>query len=107
MNVTKYPAEWVKAVAPSTPASTSAVAPLPATSAVQDESIPGIGATRANWDAWHTPNGADNNGSVYGEDAWYQQYAAPLYTGVLLLVGAVYYALAGFATKRAGGGITK
>jgi amino acid transporter len=29
--------------------------------------------------------------AVYGEETWYQQYAAPLYTGVLLLVGVVYY----------------
>jgi hypothetical protein len=53
---------------PSAPASTSAVAPLPATSAVQPESIPGIGATRAIWDAWHTRNAANNDGSAYGDD---------------------------------------
>ena len=63
--------------APSTSASASAVAPLPETSAVappqeasavQDESIPGIGATRAAWNAAHTPNAANGNGSVYGND---------------------------------------
>ena len=53
---------------PSTPADASAVAPLPATSAVQDESIPGIGATRAAWDDSHTPNAAKHNGSAYGYD---------------------------------------
>jgi hypothetical protein len=62
---------------PSTPASTSAVAPLPATSAVQDESIPGIGATRAAWDASHTPNAANNNGSAYGDDPSLPSYLAP------------------------------
>jgi hypothetical protein len=61
----------------STPASTSAVAPLPATSAVQDESIPGIGATRAAWDASHTPNAANNNGSVYGDDPSLPSYLTP------------------------------
>jgi hypothetical protein len=62
---------------PSTPASTSAVAPLPATSAVQDESVPGIGATRAAWDDSHTPNAADNNGSVYGDDPSLPEYLTP------------------------------
>ena len=61
----------------STPASTSAVAPLPATSAVQDESIPGIGATRAAWDASHTRNSANNNGSVYGYDPSLPSYLTP------------------------------
>jgi hypothetical protein len=61
----------------STPASTSAVAPLPATSAVQDESIPGIGATRAAWDASHTLNAANNNGSVYGDDPSLPSYLTP------------------------------
>jgi hypothetical protein len=46
--------------APSAPASTSA--------AIRDELIPGIGATRANWDASHTRNAANNNGSDYGDD---------------------------------------
>jgi hypothetical protein len=54
--------------APSTSASASAVAPPPETSAVQDESIPGIGATRAAWNAAHTLNAANGNGSVYGHD---------------------------------------
>jgi hypothetical protein len=42
----------------STPASTSAVAPPAATSAAQGESIPGIGATRAAWDASHMSTAA-------------------------------------------------
>ena len=61
----------------STPARTSAVAPRAATSAVQDESIPGIGATRAAWDASHTPNAANNDGSVYGDDASLPEYLTP------------------------------
>jgi hypothetical protein len=59
----------------STPASTSAVAPLPATSAIQDESTPGIGATRAAWDDSHTPNAAGTNG--YGDDPSLPKYLAP------------------------------
>jgi hypothetical protein len=59
---------------PSTPANTSAVAPLPATSAVQGESVPGIGATRAAWDDSHTPNAADTNG--YGDDPSLPEYLA-------------------------------
>jgi hypothetical protein len=59
---------------PSPPASASAVAPLPATSANQDESIPGIGATRAAWDASHTPNAAKHNGSAYGYDPSLRSY---------------------------------
>jgi hypothetical protein len=54
------------------PASAQAV--VPANSAVKDPSIPGIGATRDDWDASHTPNPAFNNGKVYGEDPslpWY------------------------------------
>ena len=50
------------------PASTSAAASLPATSAIHGELIPGIGATRANWDASHTLNAANNNGADYGDD---------------------------------------
>ena len=49
-------------------AETSAVAAPPQASAVQDESIPGIGATRAAWNDAHTPNAANGNGSVYGLD---------------------------------------
>lgn len=83
--------------APSTPARTSAVAPLPATSAVQDESIPGIGvpgigATRAAWDASHTPNAANNNGSDYGDDPSLGSYLAPS--------GAVYHDVRDLGTGR-------
>jgi hypothetical protein len=60
---------------PSTPASTSAVAPLPATSAVEDASVPGIGATRAAWDESHTPNAVDTNG--YGDDPSLPEYLTP------------------------------
>ena len=76
----------------STPASTSAVAPLPATSAVQDESIPGIGATRAAWDDSHTPNAANNNGSVYGDDPSLPEYLTPS--------GAVYSEVSDQGTGR-------
>lgn len=54
--------------APRTPAGTSAV---------RDESIPGIGATRAVWDASHTPNLANNNGSFYGDDPSLPSYLTP------------------------------
>ena len=74
------------------PGSTSAVAPLPATSAVQDESIPGIGTTRAAWDDSHTPNAADNNGSVYGDD--------PSLPGYLTPSGAVYSEVSDQGTGR-------
>ncbi|MFZ1161225.1 hypothetical protein [Mycobacterium sp.] len=49
-------------------AGTSAPAPAPAAAAVRAELIPGIGATRAGWDATHTPNAANNNGTDYGND---------------------------------------
>jgi hypothetical protein len=77
---------------PSTPASTSAVAPLPATSAIQDGSIPGIGATRANWDDSHTPNAANNNGSAYGDD--------PSLPSYLTTDGAVYSNVGDLGTER-------
>jgi hypothetical protein len=77
---------------PSTPASRSAAASLPATSAVQDESIPGIGATWANWDASHTPNPANNNGSDYGDDPSLPSYLAPS--------GAVYRDVGDLGTGR-------
>jgi hypothetical protein len=76
----------------STPASTSAVASLPATSAVQDESIPGIGAGRAVWDDSHTPNAANNNGLVYGDDPSLPEYLAPS--------GAVYSEVSDQGTGR-------
>jgi hypothetical protein len=77
--------------APSTPASASA-ASLRATSAIRDEPIPGIGATRAAWDASHTPNGANPNGSAYGDDPSLPLYLAP--------GGAVYSDLGDLGTDR-------
>jgi CheY-like chemotaxis protein len=69
----------------STPASTSAAASLPATSAIQGELIPGIGATRASWDASHTLNATNNNGADYGDDPSLPSYLTPsgaVYSGV-------------------------
>jgi hypothetical protein len=77
---------------PSTPASTSAAASLPATSAIQDELIPGIGATRANWDASHTLNAANNNGLDYGDD--------PSLPSYLTTNGAVYSDVGDLGTGR-------
>ena len=77
---------------PSTPASASAVARVPAISAIQDESIPGIGATRAAWDASHTPNAANPNGSAYGDDPSLPEYLTPS--------GAVYSAVSDQGTGR-------
>lgn len=68
------------------PASTSArgsVAVVPA--AIHQESTPGIGAPRAYWDASHTPNAANNDGSAYGNDPSLPSYLAPtgaVYSGV-------------------------
>jgi hypothetical protein len=76
----------------SAPASTSAVAPLPPVSAIQEESIPGVGATRAAWDASHTPNPANNNGSVCGDD--------PSLPSYLTDIGAVYSDVADQGTGR-------
>jgi hypothetical protein len=68
------------------PTGTSTVAPPPATRAVKDPSIPGIGATREDWDASHTPNPTYNNGAVYGYDPSLPYYlvgsAAAVYIGV-------------------------
>jgi hypothetical protein len=60
--------------APAAPASLSAVGLLPAVSANQGESIPGIGATRAAWDDSHTPNAAASN--AYGRDPSLPEYLA-------------------------------
>ena len=56
------------------PASASEVAPPPA---ISDESTPGIGASRAYWDASHTPNAGNNDGSAYGNDPSLPSYLAP------------------------------
>jgi hypothetical protein len=46
---------------------TSATPSAPVTT-IRGEVIPGIGATRASWDASHAPNAASNNGADYGDD---------------------------------------
>jgi hypothetical protein len=51
----------------SVPSGTSAAVPAPVTT-IRGEVIPGIGATRANWDASHTPNAVSNSGAEYGDD---------------------------------------
>lgn len=52
----------------SNPASgTAAHVSVPVTT-IRGEVIPGIGATRAGWDASHQPNVANPNGSAYGDD---------------------------------------
>jgi hypothetical protein len=63
-------------------ASAPAVTPRPALS---DQSIPGIGASRPDWDATHTANDANNDGSDYGHDASLPSYLTPngaVYSGV-------------------------
>jgi hypothetical protein len=62
------------------------------TSAVQDESIPGIGATRAAWKDTHTPNGANGSGSAYGND--------PSLPAFLSDIGAVYLDVDDHGTGR-------
>ena len=74
----------------SAPTSTSAVAPLRAASAVHDEPLPGIGATRAAWDDSHTPNTAATDG--YWNDPSLPEY---LTTG-----GAVYSDVSDHGTGR-------
>jgi hypothetical protein len=76
------------------PESTSASAPAvaPMTSAVKDPSIPGIGATRADWDASHTPNTAYNNEMVYGKNLGLPSYLAAN--------GAVYIEVSDLGTGR-------
>jgi hypothetical protein len=71
------------------PASSS-VTLLPAASAIQGESIPGIGATRAAWDDAHTPNIAAPN--AYGRDPSLPEYLTP--------GGAVYSDVSDVGTGR-------
>lgn len=73
-----------------TRASTPALAPV--ASAVKDLSMPGIGATRADWDAAHTPNAAFNNEKVYGDD--------PSLPSYLAANGAVYIEVFDLGTER-------
>jgi hypothetical protein len=77
---------------PSPPARASAVESRRATSPIQDEPIPGIGATRAAWEASHTPNAANSDGSAYGDDPSLPLYLAPS--------GAVYSDLGDLGTNR-------
>ena len=63
--------------AASAPPSASPVARPLAMSAIHDESFPGIGASRAYWDASHTPNAANDDGSAYGNDPSLPSYLAP------------------------------
>jgi hypothetical protein len=66
----------------SSPAKTAGT---PAASTVQQKPILGIGATRAAWDASHTPNPASDNGSSYGDDPSLPSYLSPngaIYTSV-------------------------
>ena len=74
----------------STSAKAQAVAPRP--SAVNDLSLPGIGAKRGDWDASHTPNAAFNNGMVYGENPGLPSYLAAN--------GAVYIEVSDLGTGR-------
>jgi hypothetical protein len=78
--------------APSAPAGSSAAASRPAASNIRDELIPGIGATRANWDETHTLNAANNNASDYGDDPSLPDY--------LTNNGAVYKDVADLGTGR-------
>lgn len=61
-------------ITPAAPASSATVAMLPVAVASQDESMPGLGATRAAWDDSHTPNYAAPN--AYGRDPSLPDYLA-------------------------------
>jgi CheY-like chemotaxis protein len=78
--------------AASAPPSASAVARPLAMSAVHEESFPGVGASRAYWDASHTPNAANDDGSAYGNDPSLPSYLAPS--------GAVYSSVGDQGTGR-------
>jgi hypothetical protein len=69
-----------------------ASAGVPITSAIKRSSIPGIGATRADWNASHTPNSAFNNGKVYGDN--------PSLPSFLAANGAVYIKVFDLGTDR-------
>ncbi len=77
---------------PDTPASTTAVAQRLAASAFREQSIPGVGATRAHWDAAHAPNPADDNSSDFGHDSSLPSYLTPS--------GAVYSSVSDQGTGR-------
>jgi hypothetical protein len=78
--------------APRAPASVSAVALRPAMSAIQEQSIPGVGATRANWDAMHALNALSDTGSDYGDDPSLPPYVTNN--------GAVYKEVKDLGTER-------
>lgn len=75
-----------------TPARTSSAASPPTTSAIREELIPGIGSKRANWDATHTLNVANDSGADYGDDP-----SLPTY---LTNNGAVYRDVGDLGTGR-------
>ncbi len=60
----------------STLASASAGPSLADAQPVEDPTIPGIGATRHDWNASHIPNPNFNNGMVYGYDPSLPSYLA-------------------------------
>lgn len=76
---------------PST-ASAPAGGSLPAPRAIREALIPGIGATRADWDESHAPNTANGNGSDYGDDPSLPEY--------LTNNGAVYRDVGDLGTAR-------
>jgi hypothetical protein len=55
------------------------------------------------WGTLTVVNMAWPRASVYGEGSWYQQCAGLLYTGVLLLVGVVYYGMMKIRNVRSEG----
>ena len=70
----------------------TSAAPTSASPAVlRDPSIPGIGATRADWDASHRPTPSFDNGMVYGYD--------PSLPRSLADQGQVYFAVQDAETK--------
>ncbi len=75
-----------------TAAGTPTVASLPASSAIREELIPGIGAKRANWDATHTLNAANDKDSDYGADPSLPPYVTNN--------GAVYRDVSDLGTER-------
>lgn len=71
---------------------TSSVVPPPSSSAIREELIPGIGAKRANWDATHTLNAANDKDSDYGHDPSLPPYVTDN--------GAVYRDVSDLGTER-------
>lgn len=78
-------------------ASGDVLATTPATSVIKPPSIPGIGATRADWDASHTRNAEadsafDSADSAFGDDPSLPSYLAPH--------GAIYTEVSDLGTGR-------